>query len=223
MFCSKCGENLAEGTIFCPKCGNKVTGDVSDAMASIAESFKLKTSKHYRHIIMGCAVILCVLFFTLPLVQCSQDSSKTATGIEIATGTGDLFDKNDSGYPLAFLLLIIPVVLLILTFTRKSFTVLRNISIAGVLAKIIFLIYAKSLLNSDEYKGAFELTGFNWLVLVLYIGLCVFTIFCSKASITTNGEGGYAQRNVGNSWICKKCGEKNLITSSSCKSCGGYK
>jgi RNA polymerase subunit RPABC4/transcription elongation factor Spt4 len=29
--------------------------------------------------------------------------------------------------------------------------------------------------------------------------------------------------NSGDSWICKKCGEKNPTTSSSCKSCGGYK
>jgi ribosomal protein L40E len=222
MFCSKCGENLAEGTSFCPKCGSKITGDVSNTIDSFTQSVQSKISKSSRYIIMGGAVILCILFFTMPLVQCSQDSSKTATGIEIATGTGDLFDKNDSGYPLAFLLLIIPVVLLILAFTKKSFTVLRNISIAGLLAEIIFLIYANSLLNS-EYKGDLELTGYNWLVFALYIGLCVFTIYCSKTSIATNGKDGYAQRNVGDSWICKKCGEKNPITSSSCKSCGGYK
>jgi hypothetical protein len=113
-------------------------------------------------------------------VQCTQDSSKTATGIEIATGTGDLFGKNDNGYPIAFLLIIIPVTLLILAFTNKSFAILRNISIAGLLAKITFLIYSNWLLNSGNYKGAFELTGFNWLVLTIYIGLCVFTFYCVK-------------------------------------------
>jgi hypothetical protein len=29
--------------------------------------------------------------------------------------------------------------------------------------------------------------------------------------------------NYGDSWTCKKCGEKNPITSSSCKGCGEYK
>jgi tetratricopeptide (TPR) repeat protein len=29
MFCSKCGENLADGTVFCTKCGNNVTGNNS--------------------------------------------------------------------------------------------------------------------------------------------------------------------------------------------------
>jgi peptidoglycan/LPS O-acetylase OafA/YrhL len=29
MFCSNCGENLAEGVAFCPKCGTRIGGDVS--------------------------------------------------------------------------------------------------------------------------------------------------------------------------------------------------
>jgi len=30
-------------------------------------------------------------------------------------------------------------------------------------------------------------------------------------------------KNYGETWICKKCGEKNSITSTTCKSCGEYK
>ena len=131
--------------------------------------------KLFKNVIKGCALLLCVLFFALPLVQCSQDSSVTASCWEIATGTGDLFGEDDSGYPLAFLLLVIPISLLILAFINKSFGVLRNVSIVGLLAEIIFLIYANSLLNSGEYRGAFELTGYNWLVAILYTGLCVFS------------------------------------------------
>jgi len=136
--------------------------------------------KLYKNIIKGSAILLCVLFFTLPLVQCSQDSSLTASGWEIATGTGDLFGEKDSGYPLAFLLLIIPAILLILAFTNKSLKLLRNTSIAGLLAEIIFLIYANSLLNSSKYKGAFKLTGANWLVSIIYIALCALTFYCAK-------------------------------------------
>jgi len=123
--------------------------------------------KLYKNIIKGSAVLLCLLFFTLPLVQCSQDSSINASGWEIATGAGDLFENSDGGYPIAFLLIIIPVVLLILAFTNKSFKLLRNTSIAGLLAEIIFLLYANNLLNSGENKGAFELTGSNWLVAII--------------------------------------------------------
>jgi len=136
--------------------------------------------KLYRNIIKGSAILLCLLFFTLPLVQCSQDSSINASGWEIATGTGDLFANSDGGYPFAFLLLIIPAVLLILAFTNKSFKLLRNTSVAGLLAEIIFLIYANAVLNSGEYKGAFKLTGSNWLVAIIYIGLCALTYYCAK-------------------------------------------
>jgi len=31
------------------------------------------------------------------------------------------------------------------------------------------------------------------------------------------------QVNYGDTWICKKCGEKNPITASTCKGCGEYK
>jgi uncharacterized membrane protein YvbJ len=73
MYCSKCGENLAEGTLFCPKCGNKVTGDVTNNVSytidsfvksgkSFVESFKLKTIKNYRRNIMLYAGLLCMLY-----------------------------------------------------------------------------------------------------------------------------------------------------------------
>ena len=181
MFCPNCGENLAEGSMFCPKCGNKIASNVPGTVNSAPQPTQSTNSNTFRYIIMGCAFILCILFFTLPLVQCSQDSSYTASGWEIATGTGNLFSESEKGgYPAAFLLIIIPVVLLILAFTKKSFAVLSSVSIAGLVAKIIFLIYANFLLNSGDYKGAFELTGNNYLVLFLYIGLCVLTLYCSK-------------------------------------------
>jgi hypothetical protein len=137
--------------------------------------------KIFRNIIMGSAVVLCIFFFTLPLVQCSQDSSLTASGWEIATGTGKLYGEADeSGNPLVFSLLIIPAILLTLTLMNKPFVVLRNVSIAGLAAKIIFLIGTYMQLNSEDYKGALVLTAFNWLILAAYIGLCVFTHYCKK-------------------------------------------
>jgi len=30
-------------------------------------------------------------------------------------------------------------------------------------------------------------------------------------------------RNYGDTWVCKKCGERNPVSSSSCKGCGEYK
>jgi uncharacterized protein (TIGR02145 family) len=141
--------------------------------------------KNFRHIVKGCAFVLCVLFFVCPLVKCSANSSLTASGWEIATGTGELFSEEFSkesskGNPLVFALIIIPTVLLILAFANKSFIVLRNVSIAGLAAKIIFMIAVHIKLSSGYYKGAFELTGSNWLIVFIYAGLIGFTQYCIK-------------------------------------------
>jgi uncharacterized protein (TIGR02145 family) len=136
--------------------------------------------KSFRYIVKGCALLLCVLFFVCPLVKCSQDNSLTASGWEIATGTGSLYDskKSSSGSPFVFVLIIIPAVLLILALIDKSFVVLRNISIAGLIAEIIFLIAVYTEINSKDYRGAFELTGINWFIVSIYIGLVCFTQYC---------------------------------------------
>ena len=135
-----------------------------------------------------CAAILCILFFTLPLVQCSMDSSLTATGFEIASGTGDLYNEwEEGGDPLVFILIAVPVILLILAFAKKSSGILRNASIVGLVAKIVFIIAANARLNSEDYEGLFELTDFNYFVVAIYIGLiCIaqFGIKKEEAEIT---------------------------------------
>ncbi|MCL2277648.1 MAG: hypothetical protein FWC21_07090 [Treponema sp.] len=161
----------------------------------------------YKNIIKGGAILLCVMFFTLPLVQCSQDNSKTASGLEIATGTGSLFSENDSGYPAAFLLLIIPAILLISAFRNKSFKILRNISIAGLGAKIIFLIIANSMIKSGGY---YELTGYNWFVLIIYIGLSALTFYCAKS---------YAINNYNTLKICPFCSNEIKMEAIICQFC----
>jgi len=173
---------------------------------------ELKFEFLMKNIIRVGALLLCVFFFTLPLVKCSQDGSYTASGLEIATGTGKLFSESSKeGYPLAFLLLIIPVILLIVSFVSKSFAMLRNISIVGLLAKIVFLIYANSILNSGENKGAFELTGNNYLILVIYIGLCAIAFYCCTKnkyiSITTKKCPFCANVIKSEAIVCQFCGK----------------
>jgi hypothetical protein len=141
-----------------------------------------------RHIIKGCSILLCVFFFTLPLVRCSEDSSyidtvwefatgsedSSYTGWEIATGSGDLFKYSGKSYPLVFILIIVPVILTAAAFANKSFETLSKIAFAGLLVKAIALIFGNLILSDD---GAFELTGFNWLIVFIYIGLCAVTYY----------------------------------------------
>jgi uncharacterized protein (TIGR02145 family) len=137
--------------------------------------------RNFRRIIEGCALALCVLFFVCPLVKCSQDSSLTASGWEIATGTGDLYDKKSGdGNPLVFALVIFPAVLLILAFMDKPFIVLRNVSIVGLAAKIVFLIAVYAKINSGDSKHVFELAGGNWLIVFIYICLVGITKHCAE-------------------------------------------
>jgi len=167
--------------------------------------------KNFRNIIRGCALILCVLFFTLPLIQCTQDRSLNASGWEIATGTGDLFgEAGEDAEPLVFLLLIIPVVLLLLAFASKSFAALRSIAIVGSLAKIAFMIVAHLRIGED---GLFELTGFNWLVLAMYVGLCAFSHYCEKNDGFTGG--GYVANKK-----CRQCSAIYTGSNMTCPHCG---
>jgi hypothetical protein len=179
-------------------------------------------------------LLLCVLFFTAPLVQCSQDNSLSATGLEIATHTGELMSKADTGYPIVFVLLIVPVILAIVAFKNNSFSTLRNISVVGLVAQIIFMIAAYAMMNSGKgsnsyLNGAFELVGFNWLIIALYIGLISFTQYCVKQEITVNTGHGSSSLNLGNisplgrieeNKKCKMCGKSVDSGYTTCPHCG---
>ena len=140
--------------------------------------------KLYKDVIKGTALLLFLSFFFLPLVQCSQDSSLTASGWEIAIGTGlgNLYAEasGESGNSLAFALIVIPFVLLVFALANEPFAVLRNTSVVGLLIKVAFIIAAYVQMNSEDYRGYFTLTMFNWLVLAIYVGICVLTNYCRK-------------------------------------------
>jgi len=136
-----------------------------------------EAKRNLRHVVKGGALVLCILFFTLPLVQCTQDRSLNASGWEIASATGDLFYADGGGHPLLFALIIVPAVLLILAFTKTPFIVLRTVAVLGLLVKAIVMIVAHVRLREE---GLLELTAFNWFVLVIYMGLCIFTHYCMR-------------------------------------------
>ena len=46
MFCSKCGNQMADDSLFCPKCGNKV-GGATTASAPVEEKVVFKSKKDF--------------------------------------------------------------------------------------------------------------------------------------------------------------------------------
>lgn len=46
MFCSKCGNQMADDSVFCPKCGNKV-GEVPTSSAPVEEKVVIKSKKDF--------------------------------------------------------------------------------------------------------------------------------------------------------------------------------
>ncbi|MDR2581696.1 MAG: hypothetical protein LBC85_11990 [Fibromonadaceae bacterium] len=131
-----------------------------------------------KNIIKVCAFLLCVFFFTLPLVSVNHSSwftniNAAATGWDFAMGKDNFYSN-----PLVLIFVIIPATLFVLALQDKSFAVLRNVSIAGLVSKIIFLLVADIMLKSGSFIG--ELTEFNWLILLAYIGLVGLTQHCVK-------------------------------------------
>jgi ribosomal protein L40E len=149
----------------------------------------------------------------MPLVQCTQDSSVTATGWEIGTDT-DL----DGERVFIFILLIIPAILLICSLAKASFTTLRNISITGALAKLIAIIVLYT-----NYADYYRATVYTWLILFIYIGLCIFTHYY-KDNEDTYVQSTPSQRSpsnyVGPNKKCRRCNKIFSGTYTGCPHCG---
>ncbi|MDR1256168.1 MAG: zinc ribbon domain-containing protein [Spirochaetaceae bacterium] len=129
------------------------------------------------------AILLCVLFFVLPLVQ--GRSGYTASGWEVAVGTGNLFSAtSDSSYPFFFLFLIVPIILLVQAFARKSFAVMGIVSLIGLFFQFAFIITVQA----GGRNWGFRLTGISWIVLAVYIGLCAFIFHWAKLDKSINNQ-----------------------------------
>ena len=140
--------------------------------------------KLYKNVVLGISFLLCIFFFVLPIAVGTYEGSDswffsdssneglTASGLQIATGSGDLFDaSSDGAYPVAFLLLLAPVTLLILIFMKVSFLALGIVSSIGLVLKIVFLIVV------DVSIGGVSTSPLAWLVVLLYLVLCLITFY----------------------------------------------
>jgi len=126
----------------------------------------------FRNIFRVGALLLIVLFFVAPLVQCKGESSISATGWQIGSGSGDLMEDGDPA-PIVFIMLLVPIALLVVSLMKMTFTALRKFSIVALILDIAFVVILHIQVNSGEMKGALEVTVFNWLILILYIAMVV--------------------------------------------------
>jgi hypothetical protein len=114
------------------------------------------------------AIGLVVLFF-LPLVSCESLTGFDDgwSGLDIGIGINDA-EQN----LFIFILLLLPIVLLIMA---QNFMVSKIVSIAGVIAMIIFMLIVRI-----EYEGMLKMTIFSYLTLGLYILSVFFNFFVNK-------------------------------------------
>jgi len=109
-----------------------------------------------------CAVALCILFF-LPLVSCNS-----FTGLEDDGFSGYDIATREDGNPAVFALLAIPAILAFIAVCRGKFKVLSLLSVAGLIAVIIFMIAIK-----DKYEDALRFTLFLYVKLGIYVTLII--------------------------------------------------
>jgi hypothetical protein len=136
----------------------------------------------FKIIIGGCALIMCLLFFIAPLTRnvflelLSDGAAGGFTAFNTATGTNEA-----NAFPVAFLLLISPVALAVLAFIKVSFKILCGVSGICSILHIIFAAASAGMISEEE-----KLTGFNWVIIAVYIGLCIFAIVGIKSEKSTS-------------------------------------
>jgi hypothetical protein len=126
----------------------------------------------YKTIIGVCALVMCVLFFVVPLIDAGRT---TLTGWDFVVGKGRGFVQ----FPAIILLLIGPAILSVLAFIKKPYKLLSIVSSICLAFEIIYLVIASSMLSSWQYFGG--ITGGNWFILLVYIGLCGMSFYGIKS------------------------------------------
>ena len=93
--------------------------------------------------------------------------------------------------------------------------------ICGLLTNIIGGGFVATILNIDENL---EIMEKNLEIIAANNTNIVESTPLSQENTSGSGNNPIPiNRNYGDTWVCKKCGEKNPSTSSSCKGCGAYK
>ncbi|MDR2501479.1 MAG: zinc-ribbon domain-containing protein [Treponema sp.] len=78
MFCSKCGENLADRTVFCSKCGNNVADNNSGISKKIVETSGRKFPKK---LIVIVAIVAAIIIGMISIIPEEIEVSKQASAL----------------------------------------------------------------------------------------------------------------------------------------------
>jgi len=88
----------------------------------------------YKMIVGVSALVLCVLFFAMPIVSYDRFT---------ATGWNLVFDSyHFKGFPIIIIVLLAPIILTILAFVKKSFKILQLFSKICLITYIVYLVSA---------------------------------------------------------------------------------
>jgi len=175
VFCTNCGSKNDDGVKFCSSCGKAINGvsnglDIQKNGNVVKDISKVQ---FFRFIILGCAIVLCLLFFTLPILRPYPGGNLLVTSLQLASGSV----RGVFSTPLIFLALIFPVILGVLAFLKKSFAILRNFSIIYLIAQGIYLLVADSIIRSSNYTG--QLLGNNWIIIILIAIVVIISAYCT--------------------------------------------
>ena len=95
MFCPKCGNEIAEGTMFCKQCGYMVSGEKPQKTVISPESLK-KVSRDYKKIIIGVVAVIAVVVIAKMLMGGSGGFSSYESVVRAYISAME--NKNESEY-----------------------------------------------------------------------------------------------------------------------------
>ena len=119
------------------------------------------------------SISLAISFFIFPLIHRGVRIRSDASGWGIASGGSNLFNEAAIGsFPAAFLLLLAPLVMFVLTLMGKSVRTLLYSAVVGLVVKLGFVIWAIIATGANGVFGVeYSITMSSVIVLLVYAGL----------------------------------------------------